>query len=343
MKRSFRPTIETMENRLLLSLSTLAAGPAQIDLASTALHHVHVPVIHHATVHHAQVIHHTKKVVARPKVVAPPAPVTPTIAHPTSPGTYEVINGALFGPSGPSPTDVHQGYTGDCWLDAALAGVAARSPSTITNMFTSLGTSQEGGATVQLYDVRLYTPAGKIVTELVDNEFAVASGPGLPIGIPSDGAAYNNYTTNGVLWAMLAEKAYVQAAASGYVVNSITGTACAMSDSYNDVNGALGNAAWSIQAIAGAPTNVSYTNLSQLTISVLASPGSTIVLGSDANPSSSGLPGSHAFAVIGYNAATGLFTLDNPWNWTYGGLAYPSEFTCNSAFVSQNFDQVAWN
>ena len=29
MKRSFRPTIETMENRLLLSLSTLAAGPCK--------------------------------------------------------------------------------------------------------------------------------------------------------------------------------------------------------------------------------------------------------------------------------------------------------------------------
>lgn len=269
-------------------------------------------------------------------------PVAPPIAHPTSPGGYGVINGSLFGPNGPSPLDVHQGYIGDCWLDGALAGTAARSPSTITNMFTALGTYSENGVAVQLYDVRFHTPSGAIVTELVDNECAVASGPGLPSGIPSDGAVCNNYTTNGVLWAMLAEKAYVQAAASGYVINDFTGTASPCALSYDSV-GSGGNAAWAISAISGGAVGQYDTTLSQIATDVSTWGGSTMVIGSDSLPTAPNLPGGHAYAVIGYNAATQLFTLDNPWNWTYGGLAYPGEFTCTAAFITQNFDTIAWN
>jgi hypothetical protein len=269
-------------------------------------------------------------------------PLAPAIAHPTSPGTYEVINGSLFGPKGPNPLDVHQGYIGDCWLMSALAGTAARNPALITNMFTALGTYREGTATVQLYYVRFHEPSGQVVTELVDNEFPVALGAGLPPGIPADGAVYNDYTTNGVLWAMLAEKAYVQAASSGYVVNDYTWTAHVCADNYANV-GLGGDAAWAISAITGPAVWETSTNLSLYATIVMAEPGTTTVLGSDYFPADPNLPGGHAFAVIGYNATTKLFTLDNPWNWTYGGLAYPSEFTCTAAYIAQNFDTIAWN
>jgi len=35
-----------------------------------------------------------------PALVAP-LPTAPAVAHPTSPGTYQVVNGTLFGPNGP--------------------------------------------------------------------------------------------------------------------------------------------------------------------------------------------------------------------------------------------------
>ena len=216
-------------------------------------------------------------------------------------------------------------------------------------MFTALGTYMENGIPVQLYYVRLHATNGAIVTELVDSEFAVARGPGLPPGIPSDGAVYNNYTTNGVLWAMLAEKAYVQAAASGYVINDITRTASPCADNYNNV-GNGGDAAWAIKAITG--TNAvgvggeSFSSISQYATITTSYPGwasSTVVIESNPFPTAPNLPGGHAFAIISYNTTTKLFTLDNPWNWTYGGLAYPGEFTCTAAFITQNFNTIAWN
>jgi hypothetical protein len=85
-----------------------------------------------------------------PALVAP-LPTAPAVAHPTSPGTYQVVNGTLFGPNGPQYSDVKQSpYLGDCWLVASLAEAAYCDPALIRNMFTYLGQYNENGATVQL-------------------------------------------------------------------------------------------------------------------------------------------------------------------------------------------------
>src|SRR5262249_26278426 len=73
-----------------------------------------------------------------------------------NPIPYTQVNGSLFGPNGPSYLDVQQGTSGDCWLLASLAEVAARSPSDITSMFTYNGTATENGVTVGIYTVRFY-------------------------------------------------------------------------------------------------------------------------------------------------------------------------------------------
>ena len=135
-------------------------------------------------------------------------------------------------------------------------------------MFTSLGSYNENGVTVQLYDVRFHTANNSIATELVDNEFAVALGSNLPKGIPADGAIYNNYCTsktNGILWPMLAEKAYVQAASAGYVINSFTRIASPCSNSYENVD--KGYPMWAISAISGTGHGESFSNLASIAIS----------------------------------------------------------------------------
>ena len=54
----------------------------------------------------------------------------------------------LFGPNGPSFTDVAQGSAGDCWFLASLAETAARDPQIIQNMFINNG---NGTWTVRFY------------------------------------------------------------------------------------------------------------------------------------------------------------------------------------------------
>ena len=62
------------------------------------------------------------------------------------------------------------------------------------------------------------------------------------------------------------------------------------------------------------------TSTQQAMISALAA-NEAVTIGTDGSNNSAdtlpyGLYGSHAYAVIGYSAVGGLFTLYNPWGWT---------------------------
>ncbi len=66
-------------------------------------------------------------------------------------------------------------------------------------------------------------------------------------------------------------------------------------------------------------------------------------------PTSSFIVGDHCYAVVGYNAASGLpFEVFNPWGTDSSGWA-PGEsgkiyglFTANAAFISQNFTRQSF-
>jgi hypothetical protein len=94
---------------------------------------------------------------------------------------YSNVSGALFGANGPSYLDVQQGAVGDCWLLSSLAEVAARDPQDIRNMFTYAGTTVENGATVGLFNVRLYnngTPGSILAdTELTSGATGMRATP----------------------------------------------------------------------------------------------------------------------------------------------------------------------
>ena len=239
--------------------------------------------------------------------------------EPAAATAYTPVTGTLFATSGPSYLDVRQGNEGDCWLLSSFAAVAARYPQDIQNMFTYQGTTTVNGSTVGQYKVRFYNSAGVANYVTVDTE------------LPSGGTYYDQ-PVNSVLWVSLAEKAYAEANAAGYVTTQYPGI-----NSYDALNG--GDPAWAIQAITGSASSYMVTDFSNLP-SAWAS-GKVIVIGTGANPSSSQIVPGHAYAVVGYNASSSSpFTVYNPWgpsNLTYQGHSVYGLFTAGISFLNQNF------
>jgi hypothetical protein len=226
----------------------------------------------------------------------------------------------LFGPNGPSYLDVDQGEEGDCWLIASLAEVAVQDPQAIKNMFTYDGTIKESGATVGVYTVRFFNSNGVAKYVTVDTQ--------LP-----EGGGYYDHPTNGVLWVALAEKAYAVANGLGYVASSDPG-----SNDYAALN--TGYSTWALQAVTGIAASENSINANQIASAWNA--GNFIVL-STVSPSSSNIVGNHDYAVVGYNASTGLFELMNPWGGTTSSILCPQDnqvyglFAASASFVSTNF------
>jgi hypothetical protein len=252
-----------------------------------------------------------------PAVIANPAAAT---------GYSPAPAGApLFNSGGPSYLDVEQGQVGDCWLMASLAEVAARDPQDIRNMFTYDGTTVDNGATVGLYTVRLFDTSGFPVYLQVDTE------------LPSGGAYYDhvqNALGTQTLWVALAEKAYAMANGLGYVT-----TSHANQDSYAALNG--GWPSWALHAITGKPASEYGINPTNIVADWNA--GCLIVL-CTSNPPSSHIVGDHCYAVVGYNASSGLpFQVFNPWGTQSNGYAPNTNnviyglFIANAPFISQNF------
>jgi hypothetical protein len=150
-------------------------------------------------------------------------------SHPAAGAAYSPISGTLFGSGSagfPSYLDVQQGGLGDCWLMASLAEVAARVPAYAMAMFIFDGSTVENGAQVNVYSVRFYNSQGLAHYVTVDTE--------LPAG-----GGYYAHPVNNVEWVALAEKAYAEANALGYVPTHNDGT-----NSYAVMGG--GDPAWAL-------------------------------------------------------------------------------------------------
>ncbi len=167
--------------------------------------------------------------------------------------------------------------------------------------------------------------------------------------LPSGGGWYDNLTSDmgtQTLWVALAEKAYVEANALGYVTTGAGGM-----DSYNALDG--GDPAWALEAITGKPaSDLSITFLTEpsfLSAEIAAAwnAGHLIAL-CTSSPSSSSIVSDHCYAVVGYNAANGgTFEMFNPWGSNSLGWAAPpgktskilGQFWANAGFIELNFDQ----
>jgi hypothetical protein len=110
--------------------------------------------------------------------------------------TYSTVDEPLYGPGGPSMSDINQGSLADCYFLSSLAEVAFQDPSAITSMITDNGNGT--------YGVRFYVDgAARYVT--VDSQ------------LPDGGTQFNH---SSVLWASLVETAYAEVQQQGAITNA---------------------------------------------------------------------------------------------------------------------------
>jgi hypothetical protein len=211
--------------------------------------------------------------------------------------TYAAAAGSLFNGT-PSHRDEFQGELGDCYFISSLGSIADASPAAVQNMFVYNG---DNTWTVRFY----YNGVADYVT--VNNMLPVNSAGQLVY------ADYGNMASSAgnTLWIPLAEKAYAQWNQTGKegrdgqnLYSSIEGGWMADVDAQ-----VLGHSATSYDL----STSSDKTALSGAMTNHLA-----VTIGTDGSSASNdslayGLYGSHAYAIVGYNAAAGTFILYNPW------------------------------
>jgi hypothetical protein len=213
--------------------------------------------------------------------------------------TYETCAGSLFGPSGPQYADVQQGNLGDCYFVSALGSIAKSNPAAIENMFVYNG---DNTWTVRFYDNG--TPNYVTVDRMLPAD--------------SNGLGYSDFlnpvsSSNNVLWIALAEKAYAQWNETG-----------------NDGRGDTSNSYASIESgwmadvdtqVLGSAATTYYnydTSVEQTLINAIGSNQAVSCCTIDsADFGATKLISDHAYNVVGYNGASGTFTLYNPWGPKY--------------------------
>jgi Calpain family cysteine protease len=224
--------------------------------------------------------------------------------------TYQNSTLPLYGPTGaPTYEDVNQGYLGDCYLVSSLGEIALKDPAAIEDMITSNGNGT--------YGVR-FMVNGQPDYVTVNSE------------LPVMGAGYSwaNGSTlefaNGAAddWVALIEKAYAE-------LNAQTGASHGMelnsaSDSYEGIAAGTASALTLLtgQSEAGYALNPheSATALASImsTVASAWSAGEEVLMSTPAN-SNGNLVGDHMYMVVGVNASTDTFTIQNPWNSAYSG------------------------
>lgn len=217
---------------------------------------------------------------------------------------YTRSTGTLFN-VGPTLADAKQGMIGDCYFIAALGSIAGRSQQAIRDIFDDNG---DGTFTVRFFG-RNSSGAATADYVTVDRRLPTQSGGILAY------AGYGFSATNAstVLWIGLAEKAYAQ-------WNETQRAGRDGTNSYAGIEGGwMANV--NFQILGYNSTNYSFATATQQTLISALDSGLAVTTGT--KPSvSSGLVGSHAYSITGYNRSTGRFTVLNPW-----GFMHPAPLT----------------
>jgi hypothetical protein len=234
---------------------------------------------------------------------------------------YTVAAGQLFNGT-PSYADIRQGGLGDCYFLTSLAETALRTPSVIQNMFIVNG---DGTYTVRFY----HNGAADYVT--VDSALPVDQYGRL---VFNGNGSYAKSASN-VLWADLAEKAYVQLSEQGWS-RALEGGGS--QNKYTNISG--GYIFDALSQITGSSSTWVYHGATLLNGDFNAfvaawNAGELVGFASSNSPTSSAIVADHAYAVIGYNAQAKTITLYNPWG-VNNGYA-PGIVTLTWAQVEANF------
>ncbi len=251
-----------------------------------------------------------------------------------------VVANPLFGASGPTMSDINQGYLGDCYFLSSCAEVANQNASIIDSMFTDNGNGT--------YGVRLYVNGA---AEFVTVNASLADG----------GSIFNNATD---IWASLAEKAYAQFQAGGLD----TGNSVNYGDSYSTI-GNGGSPAFALEALTGASAInefianggswLDYGLNASLSVTAYSAGGTTasllstiaadlaahddVILSSYTNATDSSgrttLVADHAMSVYGYDSASGDLEIRNPWG-TEAGQTWDTTFEVSLSTLLSDGDVI---
>ncbi|HXZ17604.1 MAG TPA: C2 family cysteine protease, partial [Roseiarcus sp.] len=260
--------------------------------------------------------------------------------YPSFTVSYSAVSSPLFGANGPSMSDVNQGYLGDCYLLSSLAEVANQDPSAITSMITNNGNGT--------YGVRFYVD-GQARYVTVDAQLA-------------DGGRIFNSGSN--IWASLVEEAYAELQTQGvctgnsvnagdsfstignggapeFALEEITG-ASAITDFYASSSGWLSYTYnQSFTAVTASSNPSAATALSTLAADLAV--GDDLVLCSYTSATDSSgkttLVGDHAMSIYGYDAATGMLEIRNPWG-TEAGQTWDTTFEVSLKTLLSDGDTI---
>jgi hypothetical protein len=210
--------------------------------------------------------------------------------RPTTSYNYQYANGSLF-QNGITYQDIKQGSINDCFFLTGLAATVFRSPDIIQNMFIDNG---DHTFTVRFYNYGIadYVTVDRYLPTNQEGNFVYAS----------KGNYYGNSANE--LWVALAEKAYAQLNESGWIYQ----------DNTNSYHG-IGNGGYVSDALTNITgLNTSLANLLNFNSIVNAfNSGQMIGLSTKSTVVDANIIAAHAYALVGYNSATQMFTLFNPW------------------------------
>lgn len=233
--------------------------------------------------------------------------------RPTTSYNYQYAHGSLF-QNGITYQDIKQGSINDCFFLTGLAATAFRSSSMIENMFIDNGD--------QTFTVRFYN--NSIADYVTVDRYLPTNQEGYFVYASKD-----NYYGNSAneLWVALAEKAYAQLNESGWIYQ----------DNTNSYNG-IGNGGYVSDALANITgLNTSLANLLNFNSIVNAfNFGQMIGLTTKSTVVDANIIASHAYALIGYNSATQMFTLFNPWG-VENGTSKPGIIELSWNQIEANF------
>jgi hypothetical protein len=236
---------------------------------------------------------------------------------------YSPVAGPLYSSTGAaSINDVCQGGDGDCEFLAGLIDVVVNHSQLLSSMIVNNGNGT--------YGVR-FSVNGQEVWETVNDELPTYGGGNLDY-------AHNYNEQDTAMWAALVEKAYAQLSSSGLIGHPAI-------NSYNNIS-------------ADPPTDVfeNLTNSTNVTYYLSNQAGwssekSTFIAALDSDddiileiPADSPdtydgagniqLISDHAFAVLGYDSATGDFIVRNPWGNNYPGQNWDVQFEVSLATIA---------
>jgi hypothetical protein len=255
--------------------------------------------------------------------------------------SYSNVSAPLFASTGQSMGDINQGYLGDCYFLSSCAELASQNAALVQSMFVNNGDGT--------YGVRFYYNG---VAEYVTVNAALANG----------GAEFNHAAD---LWASLAEKAWAQFQA----LNLDTGNSVNPGNSWSTI-GNGGDPAHALEALTGASAvtefygsgsgwadyvynssfgyrssavGLSTSNVLKTLASDLATHDDEVLSSLTNATDSTGkttLVADHAMSIYGYDSATGMLEIRNPWG-SATGQSWDTTFEISLSTLLADGDTIS--